>query len=641
MPLITFKPSGKSVTLAPGTNLLEAARKAEIDIESPCGGEGACGKCLIRIVSGEVDSDCLGILSEEAIDDGYVLACKTQVLSSPLTIDIPEQIGWIEGQLTTDSESIKLINQDLLPKPVQYDPIAAKYFLQVVEPKLEDGLSDLDRLTHSIQQKFEKQPVRYSLPAMRDIAETLRTDQGKVTVTMINELDSYDIINIESRDHSAENYGIAIDVGTTTVAVKLVSLSENKILTTLTDYNDQISCGQDVISRINYAQRPEGLEELRSRVLNTINRLIHNLSEGSTISSKKFYNCVVAGNTTMIHLLLGLIPEYIRREPYTPTLLTVPYVTAEQVGIDINPLTWIYFAPAVGSYVGGDITSGLLCTDLSTQKEDITLFIDIGTNGELVIGNCDFLLTCACSAGPAFEGGGIESGMRAAPGAIDRIEIDAETGLASYQTIGNVRPMGICGSGMISLLANLFLSGWIDAAGKLNRSRKSQAIHLDRRNAYYTIVPGEKSQSGKAITINELNIENIIRAKAAIYSACSLMLEQVGMDFNHLTRVYIAGGFGRYIDLEKAIIIGLIPDLPRERFHYIGNASLIGAYMTLLSKQHRQRQIELSQRMTYVELNTDPTYMNQYVGAMFLPHTDKNLFPSVHSLLKKSNKNAV
>jgi len=635
MPVITFKPSNKSVNIAPGNNLLEAARYAKIDLDSPCGGEGACGKCLIRIVDGEVDSDCLGILSEEAIDQGYVLACKTQVLDSPLTVDIPEQVGGIEGSLPTEHDSIKLLDHDLLPKSSHCDPIAAKLFLQVPDPKLEDGLSDLDRLTRSIYQKLEKQEIRYTLPIIRRIADTLRADQGKVTVTMVNEMGVFDIIDLKSGDHSEENFGIAVDVGTTTVAVKLVSLSDNRILATLSDYNDQIICGLDVISRINFTKKQEGMKELRSRVLNTINRLIHNICEGSDIDQKLLCNCVVAGNTTMIHLLLGLDPEYIRREPYTPTVLTTPYLPAEQVGIAINPQSMIYFVPGVGSYVGGDITSGLLCTDLATHKKDISLFIDIGTNGELVIGNCEFLMTCACSAGPAFEGGGIESGMRAAPGAIDRLEIDAKSGLASYQTIGNVRPRGICGSGLISLLANLLLTGWIDEAGKFNRSRNSEFIHIDQRNAFYTITLAENTQGGKSITISESNIENMMRAKAAIYSACALMLEQVGMDFNDLARVYIAGGFGRHIDLEKSVVIGLLPDLSREKFQYIGNASLVGAYMALISKQHRQLQRKLAQRMTYVELNTNPEYMNQYVGAMFLPHTDKLKFPSIQALLGK------
>ncbi len=635
MPIISFKPSNISVNIAPGNNLLQACHEAEIELDSPCGGESACGKCLIRIVDGEVDSDCLGILSEEAIDEGYVLACKTQVLNSPITIDIPEQVSGIKDTLPTEYESIKLINQDLLPKLSSCNPITVKLFLKVPQPKLEDGLSDLDRLTRSIHRKLKKQQVRYTLPTIRSVADTLRADEGNVTVTMVNEIGLCDIIDIEPGDHSKENFGIAIDVGTTTVAVKLVSLSDSKIIATLSDYNDQITCGPDVISRINYAKQPEGLTELRTRVLNTINRLIHNVCEGSEIDQNMLCNCVVAGNTTMIHLLLGLNPEYIRREPYTPTLLNTPYLKAEEVGIEINPQSLIYIVPGVGSYVGGDITSGLLCTNLATNKEDISLFIDIGTNGELVIGNCDFLMTCACSAGPAFEGGGIEGGMRAAPGAIDQVEIDAKTGIASYQTIGNVRPRGICGSGMISLLANLLLTGWIDEAGKFNRSRKSRVIHLDRRNAYYTIVPAEQNQSGKPIMISESNIENIMRAKAAIYSACSLMLEQVNLDFNDLLRIYIAGGFGLCIDLEKSIVIGLLPDLPRDRFQYVGNASLVGTYMALVSNQHRQLQMELSQRMTYIELNSNPEYMNQYIGAMFLPHTNKQKFPSVQTLLEK------
>jgi uncharacterized 2Fe-2S/4Fe-4S cluster protein (DUF4445 family) len=364
-------------------------------------------------------------------------------------------------------------------------------------------------------------------------------------------------------------------------------------------------------------------------VLKTINHLVSQLSKGNDVNPADICDAVIAGNTTMIHLLLGLPPEYIRLEPYTPTLLESPLLTAGEVGIKINPLSTVYISPAVGSYVGGDITAGLLCTALAADTEEINLFIDIGTNGELVIGNGDFLMTCACSAGPAFEGGGIENGMRAALGAIEKVDIDPETGIASYQTIGNVKPKGICGSGMISLLAGLFLTGWIDAAGKLSRSKKNPAIQIEGRQASYIIAPAEESGPGKPITISEIDIENIIRAKAAIYSAISLMLEQVGLGVEELSNIFIAGGFGRFLDLEKAVIIGLIPDLPRERFHYIGNSSLMGAYMVLVSREYKQRQLELARRMTYIELSTDPAYMNQYTGAMFLPHTDIKRFPSI------------
>jgi uncharacterized 2Fe-2S/4Fe-4S cluster protein (DUF4445 family) len=335
----------------------------------------------------------------------------------------------------------------------------------------------------------------------------------------------------------------------------------------------------------------------------------------------------------MVHLLLGLNPEYIRIEPYTPTLLETPCFSAEEVGIAINQNSWVYISPSVGSYVGGDITAGLLCTGLATDSEDISLFIDIGTNGEIVIGNNNFMMTCACSAGPAFEGGGIDCGMRAAIGAIEKVEVETVTGICKYWTIGNVKPMGICGSGMISLLAGLLLTGWIDAAGKFTRKKKSKAIKVDGRNASYIMVPAKQSATGREITISELDIENIIRAKAAIYSACALMLNQVGMTFNDLSSIYIAGGFGRFLDLEKAMIIGLIPDLPMEKFHYIGNSSLTGSYMILVSQEFRKKQIELCKKMTYLELNTEPGYMDQYTGAMFLPHTNPELFPTVKTKL--------
>jgi uncharacterized 2Fe-2S/4Fe-4S cluster protein (DUF4445 family) len=279
--------------------------------------------------------------------------------------------------------------------------------------------------------------------------------------------------------------------------------------------------------------------------------------------------------------------------------------------------------------VGGDITAGILCTDLATATEEVNLFIDIGTNGEIVLGNSSFLMTCACSAGPAFEGSGIECGMRASTGAIEKVQVDPATGLARYSTVGNVPPRGICGSGMIDLVAQLFLTGWIDAAGKFDRVRPCAAIRIEGRRASYTLAAAGESGTGKPILVTEIDIENILRTKASIYAACALMLSQVGLRFEDLRHIYIAGGFGRFLDLENATVIGLVPDLPRERFRYIGNSSLMGSYMVVVSQDYRQRQLELAQRMTYLELNTDPAYMEQYTGALFLPHTDPTRFPSV------------
>lgn len=635
MPLITFQPSGKTITVPAGTELLEAARKAGISIDSPCGGKGTCGKCIVRILSGDVDSDSLGVLPRTAVADGYVLACKTRILDGPVTVDVPEQIGRTGGKFTKTSEDFSLVSSELFPERWEYEPLAIKWMIKVPPAKIEDGLSDLDRLSRALKKEWGKCELIYSLPVLRKIPETLREKDGVVTFTLINDTDRCYVINIQPGDTTVHHYGIAVDVGTTTVAVELVYLFLGEVVAVRSDYNDQIECGLDVISRINYAKKPERLEELRTRVLNTINRLIKQVAESHNVDLNDISSGVISGNTAMMHLLLGIKSEYLRLAPYTPTVREAPFLTAAEVGININPQSWLYFSPHVGSYVGGDITAGILCTGLATDSKDISLFIDIGTNGELVIGNSDFMLTCACSAGPAFEGGGIEYGMRAALGAVEKVEVDPETGEADYWTIGNVKAKGICGSGMISLLANLYLSGWIDASGKFNRRKKSKYILAEGRFAKYVIVPASESVSGKDITISETDIENIIRAKAAIYSACNLMLEQVGMKFENIATIYIAGGFGRSLDLEKAMVIGLVPDLPREKFRYIGNSSLMGTYMVLLSKEYREKQLELARKMTYLELNTAPAYMDQYTGALFLPHTDINRFPTVKKMKEK------
>ncbi len=629
MPIVKFEPVGKEVEVLAGTELLDAARQAGVDIEAPCGGKGTCGKCIVRIISGKVEVSKHDMLSASALDRGYVLACQSKIIDEAVSVEISEQISKEGGRFIDETGDLCLLRADLLPEGRQPDPLTHKWFLQVPPARLADGLSDLDRLTRAIQDLGGKREVIFPLAVIRQLADTLRQDNGKVTVSMTETAELYHVTRIEPGDHCAQHFGIAVDVGTTTVAVQLVSLQSAKAAATRTAYNEQIDCGLDVISRINYAQRPNRLEELRSRVLKTINHLIEQLCSGNEVDPADICSAAVAGNTTMIHMLLGLKPEYIRLEPYTPTILSSPYLTAGELGIEINPEAWVYISPAVGSYVGGDITAGLLCTDIAADSEAVSLFIDIGTNGELVIGNRDFLVTCACSAGPAFEGGGIDQGMRAALGAIDKVEVDPETGTASYQTIGGVPARGICGSGMISLLANLFLTGWIDAAGKLDRTRVSPAIRLEGRQAHYIVAPAQESASAKAIGVSEIDIENIIRAKAAVYAACSLMLGQVGLGWADLARVYIAGGFGRFLDIDKAVTIGLLPDLPRQRFHYLGNSSLMGAYLVLVSRGFRQHQLELARRMTYIELSTDPAYMDQFTAALFLPHTDIDRFPTV------------
>lgn len=634
MPAITFEPSGKTIEVKPGTPLLKAAGEAGIEIDTPCGSKGACGNCMVKIISGETSPDSAGILSEEEIAEGYVIACKTNVLSADLTIEIPERIGYDEGKFSDGFDDIALIRKDLFPKAWQLDPLVKKKFLHVSPTHHEDALPDIERLARTIQKGWGKTELSYPLQVMQKAADVLRSQNGQVTITTIRDNNRYYIVDIEPGDTTQNSYGIAVDVGTTTLAVQLISLYSGKILGIKTDYNDQIRCGLDIISRINYAREPEKLRELKSLVLKTINRLINQLCETGKVNRNEIYTAVISGNTTMIHLLLGLNPEYIRISPYTPTINNLPCLQVGETGIEINPCSLIYFSPAIGSYVGGDITAGLLCTDLATDSEDINLFMDIGTNGEIVIGNKDFLLASACSAGPAFEGGGVDCGMRAALGAIERVEVDPETAAPQYLTIGNVKPKGICGTGMISLLADLLLTGWITNAGKFNRNRQSGYIEYSGRQGYYKLAEASQTENGKPVKISETDIGNIIRAKAAIYSACSLFLKHIGITFDDVNTIYIAGGFGRYIDLSHAAVIGLVPELPHSRFKYIGNASLMGSYMICTSEEFKEKQINTSKRMTYIDLGTDPDYMNQYTAALFLPHTDLDLFPSVKSALR-------
>ena len=635
MPVVTFQPSGRTASVNPGTELLDAAKLAIIEIATPCGGEGTCGKCLVRIVSGEVDSNSTEILSETEEKNAYIQACRTKVLDTPVTVNIPEQVDIKEGISTDGYIDASLIRKELFPKASQLAPLAFKLYAEVPEPQPEDGFSDVDRLTRSLQEKCSKKEFVYSLPVIQSIAHMLRDNHGKVTSTLIGLPEQYKVIKVEPGDSTLRQYGIAIDIGTTTVSVLLIDQYIDKIISIRADYNAQIKCGLDIISRINYANRVDRLEELRLLVLKTMNKLIKQVSYDNNVRSEEISNTVISGNTTMIHLLLGLNPEYIRLEPYTPTIFEVPYLPASEIGIDINPGSLVYISPSVGSYVGGDITAGLLCTDLSTETDRVNLFIDIGTNGEIVVGNSEFLMTCACSAGPAFEGGGINGGMRAAPGAIEHVEVDKTSGSATCSTIGDVPPSGICGTGMISLLANLFLTGWIDPAGKLNRTKKSSSITISSRQAFYTIVPAEKTQTSKPIIISESDIANIIRAKAAIYSACCLMLDQIGIGFEDIANAYIAGGFGRNLDLQASTIIGLIPDLPPEKFRFIGNSSLIGSYMVLISREYKEKLLNLTKRMTYIDLSKYPNYMDHYTAAQFLPHTDLSNFPSVKAMMKK------
>jgi uncharacterized 2Fe-2S/4Fe-4S cluster protein (DUF4445 family) len=623
MPSVTFLPGSNVVDVATGTTLIEAARLAGITIGLPCGGKGTCGKCRVQVTQGTVDSKAHGLFSDEERAQGWVVACLATIVDD-VTLYIPDEADVSHPTWTDDSLDLA---DEHVPAIKVLSPLGRRIQLCVAAPRPEDGLSDLDRLCRSLPPSLNGRVPHVPLSVIRKLPEALRERDGLVSLSLAGDDDTLQVVDCVSGHPQGTSLGVAVDLGTTTISVQVLDLESGNVCVTRNGYNAQIACGLDVISRINYAARPERLEDLRLRAVQSINRLIQ-----EALNDGRLQDIIcgrISGNTIMTHLLLGIKPEYIRLEPYTPAVLRAAPFKAGELGLAMHPEALVSLSPCVGSYVGGDITAGILLTGLAREHEGLFLLLDIGTNGEIVLGGKDFLMTCACSAGPAFEGGGIDCGMRATIGAIDHVSIDKVSGHATYTVIGEAKPAGICGSGLIDLMAGLLRAGWLDAAGKFERSKACERIHIHGRQAFYTLVTAENTSHGKAILISENDIENLMRAKAAIYAAASLLLEQVGMGFNDLAAFSIAGGFGRYLNLENAVAIGLLPDIPLAKFTYLGNASLAGTRLGLLSREYRDLQTTTTGRMTYIDLSTFPGYMDQYMAALFLPHTDLGRFPSL------------
>lgn len=620
MPSVLFQPGNVLAEVPDGTLVHQAAIRAGIlDLELPCGGEGVCGLCKVQLEG----------------RDTAVLACRTKV-TSDIVVHLPErQRG---ARVLGDSQS--LVDPALLPERAHLSPLYRQLRITIPPASLEEHYSDWTRLSRELNRGNETHSVCCELSVLRGLAEELREGAGQVTVGIHESEARWCVQDVTSGHELPPALGLAVDIGTTTVAAQLVDLGDGSLLDTQTSYNLQIRRGADVITRIDYARTAERLEELRSLVLDTVNRLIAQMVADGSVAARDIRAAYVAGNTTMTHLLLGLPPRYIRESPYVPTVNAVPEFRASEIGLKIHPDAAVACAPGVGSYVGGDITSGLLCTDLPRNHDDVFLFMDIGTNGEIVIGNADWMVACACSAGPAFEGAGIKCGMRAAGGAMERVTISDDGESLDYSVIGGGKPAGICGSGLISLLGELFRREIVDRSGRFFQPPGTGRIVQHDSHRAFLLATADHSRSGADLVITEADLENLIRTKAAIYAACSLVLENVGLTWEAIARVYIAGGFGRYIRIADAIAIGMLPDLPLARFCYIGNSSLTGAYMVLLSREHRRRLAEIAARITYVDLSSNPQYMDSYVKALFLPHTDLGQFPTVAATFENRRRKA-
>ncbi|MFC2166635.1 ASKHA domain-containing protein [Acidobacteriota bacterium] len=630
---VRFLPFEIEVVVEEGASLLDSIRQTNLPIKTSCGGEGTCGECYVKILKGAVSESAAKGLPTDIVSQGFVLACQTKVEDN-LFVQLPH-FDERAIQSVTESDYFNK-NKNNISGVYEVKPALRKISLKLDPPSLENNYSDLKRIEIKLDEKLGPKDWKCVFSVLQKLSQNIRQDPDKVDCILFSSGLENTIIDVVPASQDKKVLGIACDIGTSTVALHLVDLSDGNILSTASSFNQQIKCGDDVISRINYARKPERQKELHKLIIKTINHLIHKAIESAGLSNSDIYYGSFSGNTTMIHLLLNLDPRYIREDPYVPTFNSVPMVRAENLGLEIYSEALIFCAPVVGSYVGGDITAGILSTPLLNNNEDISLFIDAGTNGELVIGNKDWMMTCACSAGPAFEGSGIQCGMPASDGAIESVKLNRDKQLV-FQTINGSKPRGLCGSGLVDLLSELYINGFIDRSGKFISKNTKGRLKDTEKGLAFLILNKKDTFWGHDLVITENEVASLIRTKGAIFSACRLLIKNIGIDFNNITSVYIAGGFGRHLNVENAIRIGLLPDLDRNKFHYVGNSSLLGSLLVLLSDKNREKVETLVDRMTYLELNTEPRYMNEYTGALFLPHTEVELFPTVNKL--SINKN--
>ena len=617
-----------------GDNLLEAARRANVVIDAPCSGNGSCGKCRVQLLEGALDCIKSRHISDEEWDAGWRLSCNAKV-AGDCTVLIPDIASAFQSRMKTadlsSPQELAVFEQTqagLLESGIRFSNAFRSIVVTMAAPSADDTMPDNERLTWAVQDALGVQKVHIPFPVMKKLAHTLRENSFTVCVKGLLEGDAFRCMELCNPDDTAL-VGCAIDIGTTTVTMVLTDLTNGRLLAKGSSGNGQIRYGADVINRIIEQSRPGGKKKLQDAIIkDTLAPIITNLCKSAGISEHSILRLSVGANTTMNHLLVGVDTDPVRMDPYIPSFFGWEGLLAGDLRLPANPLAPVVIAPNIGSYVGGDITAGTLAARL-WDRDEMSLFIDLGTNGELVFGNRDFLMSCACSAGPAFEGGDISCGMRATDGAIEACTIDEDTMEPSLTIVGDAgqKPVGICGSGIIDIISELYRCRIINAKGLF--VREGQRVKRDEHGmGRYIIAEPDASETGREISINEVDIDNFIRAKGAIFSAIDTLLQSVDMTPDCIDQIYVAGGIGSGINMKNAVNIGMFPDVELEKYRYIGNSSLAGAYAMVLSDDAIAKCAEVAANMTYLELSTYPGYMDSFVAACFIPHTDARLFPN-------------
>jgi uncharacterized 2Fe-2S/4Fe-4S cluster protein (DUF4445 family) len=634
---VEFDVAEDPVEVPAGTLLTDAAEKAGIDINQPCGGQGRCGQCAVQVTSGKVRRRSSMRLSQADVDQGFAIACQT-IVEGDLTVVVPPQ-EVIQQYITTGQSAADVS----VPEGYDHhrDQVLHRVQLSLKPPNMEDQTSDWARVQTALHGETGLAELEISLLVLQKLPAVLREGDWQITVVLY----APDGLQTDGRAEVIDLlpgliaddeplWGAAVDIGTTTVKVMLVDLISGEPKGQASEYNAQISRGEDVISRIIFASKGTGDQSLRELVLESINELLERACRRGKSRPEKIYHTVMSGNSTMIHLLLQVPPTSIRLAPYITVANHIPVLSARETGLKTCPSGRVTCLPGVASYVGSDITAGVLSSGMS-ETEKITLFLDVGTNGEMVLGSKEWLVTCACSAGPAFEGAGVLHGMRATTGAIDEVWINTDTWEVSWRVIGGGKPKGLCGSALISLLAEMLMTGVINKSGRFDFSKETDRIRKGSHGGEYVVSWADETEIGQDIILTEVDIDNLMRAKAAIFAGFTVLADSVGMPLEAVEQVLIGGGFGQYINVEKAVQIGLLPDMPWERFKFLGNTSLKGSYLALIDYKNRTQISEIASKMTYIELSADNRFFDAFTSAMFLPHTDLTLFPSVEIKVEK------
>jgi len=622
--VVRFEPDGKKLKADSESTVLDLAKEGGIGIRSECGGKGKCGKCRIVVEDqqnlSEVNETEREHLTPQEIGRGYRLACMTTVLGDSLVF-IPS-----ESRL-----SVRRIQIRGMEQPVKLDPNVRKICLVLEKPTLQNPVADDLNILTNLEKLYGLRDLEWEYELVKNLPDTIRDGNWRVTVTLLND---HKVIDLEPGDTTSRNFGFAVDIGTSKIVGYLTNLSSGEVVGFGSLENPQIAFGEDILSRISYAE--ESLEKrrrLQILAVEGINRIIQMACGEAGVNPSEIYELTVVGNTAMFSLFLGIQTKYLHLAPYVPGVKGPVVVKAQEIGININPRASIYALPNIAGYVGADAVGDVLATNIY-EMDEMCLLVDVGTNGEVFVGNKEDIVSCSCAAGPAFEGVHIQHGMKAVSGAIERIEISPKTFEVKYLTVDGAKPVGICGSGIIDAVAEMFKCGIISERGKFNDVDTPRMIRVEGKPEF-VIAWKEETALGKDITVSLKDIEEVQLAKAAIHTGCVILMEKKAVTEDDIDRVFIAGAFGNYINPESAKFLGLIPDIPIEKITFAGNTALAGAKMALLSREVRKTAQRLSRWIRYVELMAEPNFQREFVKSTLIPYRHLDKYPSVKKYLEK------